>query len=109
MCVNQEFLKLVREKAEQKLLFLTHALRQMMRADRMISTSEVKNLIFEGEIIEEYPEDARGHSCLMLGYGDGARRLHVVCSPKDEYLAIITAYVPGADQWNEDYKSRRRL
>ena len=24
-----------------------------------------------GEMIENYPEDARGHSCLMLGVGDG--------------------------------------
>jgi len=65
----------------------------MMRPDRMISTAEVRRVIFEGEIIEDYPQDARGHSCLMLGYGEGDRALHIVCSPKDEYLAVITAYI----------------
>ena len=106
--MNHNFLSLVRRTAEERLLFLPHAVRQMMRPDRMISTAEVRKVIFEGEVIEEYPEDARGHSCLILGYGDGERALHVVCSPKDEYLAIITAYIPSSDQWMDDFKSRRR-
>lgn len=109
MQVNQEFLKLVREKAGQRLLFLPHALSQMMRPDRIISTAEVRTAIFEGEFIEEYPEDARGHSCLILGCGEGQRALHVVCAPKDEYLAVITAYIPIADQWSGDLKKRRKL
>ena len=106
--MNQEFRKLVRKKAEKKLLFLPHASRQMMRPDRMISTEEIRKIIFEGEIIEDYPEDARGHSCLMFGYGDGERALHVVCSPKDEYLAVITAYIPNLDQWVDDFKTRKK-
>ena len=74
----------------------------------MISTLEVRKVIFEGEIIEDYPDDARGHSCLMLGYGDENRALHVVCAPKDEYLAIITTYVPDEEQWDEGFKNRRK-
>lgn len=31
--------------------------------------SEVRAVILEGEVIEDYPEDARGHSCLMIGQG----------------------------------------
>jgi hypothetical protein len=87
---------------------LSHAARQMMHPDRMISTADVRKVIFEGKIIEDYPEDARGHSCLILGYGEDQKALHVVCSPKDEYLAIITAYVPNPDQWTDDYESRRK-
>ena len=74
----------------------------------MISTLEVRKVIFEEEIIEDYPDDARGHSCLMLGYGDENRALHVVCAPKDEYLAIITTYVPDEEQWDEGFKNRRK-
>jgi hypothetical protein len=106
--MTQEYLDLVRRRAEQKLLFLPHAIRQMSHPDRMISTSEVRKIIFEGEIIEDYPEDARGHSCLMVGYGDADRALHVVCAPKDEYLAIITAYVPDEEQWGADFRTRRK-
>ena len=99
---------MVRKRAGQKLLFLPHAIRQMIHPDRMISTLEVRKVIFEGEIIEDYPDDARGHSCLMLGYGDENRALHVVCAPKDEYLAIITTYVPDEEQWDEGFKNRRK-
>lgn len=59
-----------------------------------------------GEIIEDYPEDARGHSCLMLGRGRDDRAIHVVCAPKSEYLAIITAYLPDPDQWTPDFRGR---
>ncbi len=106
--MTQEFLNLIRQKAAEKLLFLPHAVRQMSRLDRIISTDEVRKVIFEGEIIEDYPEDARGHSCLMFGRGEAGKAIHIVCSPKDEYLAIITAYIPSKDQWFDDFKSRRK-
>jgi hypothetical protein len=106
--MSQEFLACVREKAEEKLLFLPHAVRQMTHPDRMISTADVRKVIFEGEIVEDYPEDARGHSCLLLGYGGENRPIHVVCAPKDDYLAVITAYVPKGDQWLGDFKTRRK-
>jgi len=35
-----------------------------------------------------------------------SRAIHVVCSPKSEYLAIITAYVPAAAQWTPDFNAR---
>lgn len=105
--MSQPFLEIVRVAARSRVLFLPHAIQQMSRPDRMISPAEVKRIIFAGEIIEDYPEDARGHSCLLLGRGDGNRPIHVVCSPKDQYLAIITAYLPAPGQWSADY--RRRL
>lgn len=90
------------------MLFLPHAVSQMARPDRMISPAEVRSAVMNGEVIEDYPEDARGYSCLILGSGEGARPIHVVCAPKQEYLAIITAYIPFADEWQKDFKVRRR-
>ena len=72
---------LIRKSADKKILYLSHALSQMNRPDRLIEPLEVRNVIFKGEIIEDYPEDARGHSCLMLGKGIDDRPIHVVCSP----------------------------
>jgi hypothetical protein len=57
----------------------------------MISAGEVEVVVSCGELLEDYPDDARGHSCLMLGLGDEGRAIHVVCAPKDDYLAVITA------------------
>ena len=96
----------VRRSAQQRVLFLPHAVRQMARPERMITPAEVREVIENGEVIEDYPSDARGHSCLMLGPDQNGRQLHVVCSPKDEYLTIITAYVPDPSKWSQDLRKR---
>jgi hypothetical protein len=102
-----DILQQVREKADQRLLFLPHAIRQMSRPDRMITTMEVENSVKTGEVIEDYPNDSRGHSCLILGFGQDNRPIHVVCAPKTEYLAIITAYCPNINDWSSDFRRRK--
>ncbi len=100
-------LRQVRKAAAKRILFLPHAVSQMNAPERMIATWEVRAVVFEGIAIEDYPEDARGYSCLMLGYGDSGRPLHVVCAPKPDYLAIITAYLPSSTQWAPDWRTRK--
>jgi hypothetical protein len=107
MTAKAEFLALIRDRANQRTLFLPHAIRQMSRPDRMITPAEVRQVIDAGELIEDYPENARGHSALLLGQGSGARVIHVVCSPKDEYLTVITAYLPEPGQWSTDFRVRK--
>jgi hypothetical protein len=97
----------VHDAAAKKLLFLPHAIRQMSRPNRMITTAEVNIVANTGELVEDYPNDPRGHSCLLLGLGYGGRAVHVVCSPKSDYLAIITAYLPDPAQWSDDFRRRR--
>lgn len=50
----------------------------------LITVEEVRAVVLEGEIIENYPEDVRGHSCLMLDLSVLGRPIHVVCSPKED-------------------------
>jgi hypothetical protein len=102
----ESILDQIRSAARQRILFLPHAIRQMSRPERMITTEEVEQVVASGELIEDYPEDARGHSCLVLGRGDDGRLIHVVCAPKADYLAIITAYLPDSSQWSADFRSR---
>jgi hypothetical protein len=92
--------------AYKKILFLPHAIKQMSRPDRMITTNEIRDAVLLGEIIEEYPKDQRGESYLIF-HAKQNRVIHVVCTPKTEYLAIITAYLPAPDQWSSDLKIRR--
>jgi len=72
----------------------------------MFSSKEIEQIVREGELVEDYPLDNRGHSCLMMGWGDDQRGIHVVCSPKRDYLAIITAYLPDPAQWSSDLTRR---
>ena len=105
--MSDEFLGVIRNAARKKILFLPHAVRQMSQPDRMIKTEDVRNVVMNGEIIEDYPEDVRGHSCLILGFDKSGRAIHVVCSPKEEYLAIITTYLPDPNQWHDGFRKRK--
>lgn len=105
---QMDFRQLIRVRASQRILFSAHAVRQMSRPDRMISTADVRRAIEAGEIIEDYPEDTRGRSCLLLGRGIDGRPMHIVCAPKDEYLAVITAYIPDEAQWSNDFRTRSK-
>ena len=108
MAIDPGILLLVQAASSKRRLYLPHALRQMARTDRMIRTEEVRAVIEAGEVIEDYPDDPRGHSCLMLGFGEDDRPVHVVCAPKTDYLAIITAYLPDPAEWNSEFKTRKR-
>jgi hypothetical protein len=74
----------------------------------MITMAEVRFTVESGALVEDYPDDPRGHSCLLLGYGEHNRPVHVVCAPKKKYLTIITAYLPVQEEWEDDCKTRRR-
>jgi hypothetical protein len=73
----------------------------------MITTGDVCEVLMNGEIIEDYLEDVHGHSCLMLGTDKTGRAIHVVCSPKEEFLAIITAYLPDPSQWHTGFRKSK--
>lgn len=106
MTNKKDDLDLIKESAAKRILFLPHAVRQMSKPDRLITTKDNRHVVENGEIIEDYTEDARGHSCLVFGTTD--RPIHVVCSPKQDYLAIITAYLPRRQDWENDYKTRKK-
>jgi len=97
----------VREAARKKIIYTQHALDAMNVEEEIVSYEEIRNVIFKGEIIEDYPEDKRGHSCLMFNYTLKQRPVHIVCSPKQEFLAVITMYVPTIDKWKDDFRTRR--
>ena len=80
----------------------------MNSPDRLILRKEVEEVLTQGEVIESYAEDARGQSCLVMKIVSAGRVIHVVCSPKKDYLTIITAYLPNKRKWEKDMKTRKR-
>ena len=83
-----------------------HALEKMM--ERSISRRAVKEVLLRGEIIENYPDDKPYPSALFLGWIEN-QPFHVVVSldPITGYCFIITAYKPGTEYFEKDYKTRR--
>jgi hypothetical protein len=88
------------------LKFTGHAIRQMFL--RQISDMDVRNVVNNGEVIKEYPDDKPLPSKLMLGFSEG-RPIHVVLAynAADETGYVITAYIPDTNLWTSDFKTRR--
>jgi len=76
---------------------------------RDITVKELEEAIANrSEIIEDYPDDKYGPSCLILGFTKVGRPLHVQCSyPSRPSIKIITVYQPDPDQWT-DLRVRRQ-
>ncbi len=91
---------------ERKIKWSTHCLERMNERD--ISIADVKSCIEKGEIIEEYPDDFPYPSCLIFGPASGGPIIHVVAGSDNEYLYIITAYVPNLVKFEPDLKTRRK-
>ena len=84
--------------------FTIHGLERCV--ERNISPNEVKYAMLSGEVIEDYPEDKYGPSCLIYGVTKEGRILHVQCSIDPFW--VITAYDPtlNPDEWEADFKRR---
>jgi len=87
--------------------FSKHAVDQSII--RNIAVTELEEAISSrSEIIEDYPDDKYGPSCLVLGFTKAGRPLHVQCSyPSRLLIKIITVYEPDPDLW-VDLRVRRQ-
>ena len=85
--------------ARRQYEFSKHAVDQTIVRD--ISVSELEQAISsQSEVIEDYPEDKYGPSCLILGFTSAGRPLHVQCShPARPLIRIITVYEPDPELW----------
>lgn len=81
-----------------------HALERMI--ERSIPRDEVIHCAYNGEIIESYPEDHPYASCLV--FESRIEPLHIVMALNDEECYIITAYRPNLNEFENDFKTRRR-
>jgi hypothetical protein len=97
----------IREKiTDSRFEFSKHAADQALL--RGIRVEEVRQAISVGEVIEDYPDDKYGPSCLILGYTLERRPIHVQCSyPSRPLIKIITLYEPDPELWI-DFRMRRR-
>jgi hypothetical protein len=78
--------------------FSQHAVDQSIL--RRISVQECREVVANGEIIEDYPNDKYGPSCLIFGLTGAGRPIHVQCSyPYRPRLIVITLYEPDPARW----------
>ena len=59
------------------------------------------------EVIENYPTDPRGASCLALGFTAKGGPLHAVCGLSvPNTIVVVTIYRPNPSEWS-NWRTRR--
>ncbi|MCF7890535.1 DUF4258 domain-containing protein [Candidatus Bipolaricaulota bacterium] len=91
---------------KEQYLWRKHALTRL--AERGINQEEAIEVIKEGEVVENYPDDTPYPSCLTFKKVDG-RPIHVVVAldSKENFAYIITVYEPSSEEFESDFKTRR--
>lgn len=90
----------IREKVKVGKYIISFTHTEKMRL-RRIEAQDIEEAIYKGTIIEPYPGDPRGASCLILGLTNSGKL-------EDEEILIITAYQPDAEEWEADWKTRKK-
>ncbi len=87
--------------------FTLHALKRVV--ERNIANAEIREAGARAVIIEDYPGDKYGPSCLLLGFTLAKRALHVQVTRQSARpkLKIITLYEPDPREWI-DFIERRK-
>lgn len=75
-------------------------------AQRGIRAIEIEEAVERGEIIEDYPDDKYGPSCLIFGHSNHDRPLHIQVSYPSP-IKIITVYQPTIEAWGPDFRTRK--
>lgn len=91
----------------QRITFRAHAIQRMF--ERQFAEDDVVRVLGAGEVIEDYPSDFPYPSRLILGWS-GSRPIHVVAAENTaaRETIVVTVYEPDDEEWQPDYKRRRR-
>lgn len=82
-----------------------HALKWFQESD--LGVREVlETLRSKYQIIEEYPNDLRGPSVLILVFLED-NPIHLVVAPHEDDLIVITGYRPKESEWKNNYSERK--
>jgi len=88
------------------IIFPPYVLKHMI--ERNIPVAAVRDILENGDIIEEYPADEPPRY-LMLGWS-GTRPIHVVAEddPVTGETTAVTVYEPDIKLWKEEFTKRHR-
>jgi len=77
------------------------------RRNDALSIAQMEEALVNGVILEDYPDDPRGSSCLIYGRSEG-KDIHIVCKRNaDDWMVIITVYVPAWPKWKTPTERNR--
>ena len=73
-----------------------------------LTVSRLEFVLSQCKIVEQYPDDPRGESCLAAGFTPDRVPVHVVCGRNPSgHLIVITVYIPTMPKWIDPYTRNR--
>lgn len=107
MATAEEILRAIAGKVARGHYRLSLHAEKERRRDRILER-ELLAALSAPELLEDYPNDPRGPSCLLLGFSAAGDPIHVVAGEllTQEVLVIITVYRPDPNEWT-DWRKRK--
>jgi hypothetical protein len=73
-----------------------------------LTIAQLEFVLSNCEILEQYPDDPRGESRLVLGLTPSGIPVHVVCGmSRGGRLILITVYIPSMSKWKDPHTRNR--
>ena len=69
-----------------------------------LTIAEVEDALLSGRILEQYKDTGRGESCLVVGFTQKGKPIHVVCGKNENVLVVITVYIPTPPKFITPYE-----
>ena len=74
------------------------------RQNDNLTITEVEEALLGGRILEQYEDSGRGESCLVAGFTEAGKPIHIVCGRRGDWLVIITVYIPRPPKFKTPYE-----
>ena len=85
--------------------FSKHAEQERQNDDLLLT--EIREALLNGMILEQYPDTGRGECCLVVGFTNQGKPIHIVCGERNDRLVIITVYIPSPPKFKNPYERGR--
>lgn len=82
--------------------FSRHA--EQERQNDNLTLAEVREALLNGLIVEHYEDTGRGESCLVAGFTNQGKPVHVVCGERMKKVIIVTVYIPSPPKFKNPYE-----
>ncbi|KOR28663.1 hypothetical protein TI03_04200 [Achromatium sp. WMS1] len=88
--------------AEEQYYYSKHGDQERQNDD--LSINDIEESLINGRVLEQYEDTGRGASCLVVGFTNFGKPVHIVCGQRRDTLAIITVYIPKPPKFKNPYE-----
>jgi len=69
-----------------------------------LTIEEIEEALLTGRVLEQYEDTGRGESCLVVGFTESVKPLHMVYREIEDRIVIITVYIPKPPKFKNLYE-----